>query len=537
MELFKFMKEVHIWKKTKPIRIRAAIILCEFLGIMLALTLVSKGVYQSRLPQVTVVKGESKSLTHVLEADGIVQQETEHAVISFSGLLVSEIYAKEGDLIEKGNPLFQVDIEDLKEQITAKEIEINKLQLQMKEAEENRNKKAQERALKTARALQDYGTTQAGANQDINDAAADLERIKAKQCELGGMDSYVNRVEENDETLKQYREEVSTKERELEDLKKQLTAVDLTVSENVVTADGLRASITQKEKEWNTAKETRDSYRDNLLSSAKSTWETSNSAYNDQIATQQKVYDQAVRDKETEMITAARGVEDANMPELSDYTLEGYQLEVKRKEQQLEKYKQLIEKNGLINSDQSGTVTSVMLSPGTRTPDGAAFLVAEGGEQLTFSTNISKDWLKYLAIGDSGEIKLYGKNQVIQDAIISELKESKDNPELYQVQVTLPAKSASIGDTGVLQMQRQSESFAACLPLEALRSEESRYYVWVLREQESFLGKEWTAVKRFVTVLDKNDKDCAIESGVITADEQVIVETTKELKVGSVVRL
>ncbi len=105
------------------------------------------------------------------------------------------------------------------------------------------------------------------------------------------------------------------------------------------------------------------------------------------------------------------------------------------------------------------------------------------------------------------------------------------------MEVTLPAEAASIKDTGELTMVSQSESYATCLPLEALQSEESRYYVWVLREQESFLGKEWTAVKRFVTVLDKNDKEFAIESGMITADEQVIIETTKELKVGSVVRL
>ncbi len=421
MELFKFMKEVHIWKKTKPIRIRATIILCEFLGIMLVLTLVSKGIYQSRLPQVMVTKSESKSLQHTLHSDGIIKQESEQAIASMQNLLVSEVYAKEGDVIEEGTPLFQVDLEDMKEQVTEKETEINKLKLQIKEAEENRKLQAQNKALKAARALQDYGTTQLDANQDVNDAAAELERARAKQCELGGKDSYVDKTEQNDGTMKLYIEDVSAKERALKELKKRLKELDLSVSENGVKAEELKKSIAQAEKDLESAKDTRDLYREDLRSSAMAAWETSNSTYNDHIAEQQKAYEKAVRDKDSDMLSAARGVQDAGLPELSDYTLEGYRLDVQLKEQQLSKYKRLIEKDGLINADRAGTITSVMVSPGARTPDGAAFLVAGGGEQLTFSTNISKDWLKYLAIGDQGEIKLYGKKQIIQNAVISDM--------------------------------------------------------------------------------------------------------------------
>ena len=61
-------------------------------------------------------------------------------------------------------------------------------------------------------------------------------------------------------------------------------------------------------------------------------------------------------------------------------------------------------------------------------------------------------------------------------------------------------------------------------------------YVFVLRKQQGILGDELAASRVNVNVLDKNNKFASIEEGTIDADTEIIVDTTKALEEGAVVR-
>ena len=102
-----------LWRKQKKI----AAAFGAFLGFMLLCTLISRAVYASGLPRVTAEYPSRMAITHKVEAEGVVQQGMEYAVHALGGLRCRAVYAHVGDQVTPETLLFEVDLEDLQEQI------------------------------------------------------------------------------------------------------------------------------------------------------------------------------------------------------------------------------------------------------------------------------------------------------------------------------------------------------------------------------------------------------------------------------------
>ena len=111
---------MELWKKQRRILIAFGI----FLAFMFFCTLVSRAVYASKLPQVTAETPRRMALNHTVNAEGIVHQGREYAVTALSGLRVRTVYASVGDHVTGETLLFDLDLEDLKQKIQEKELEI-----------------------------------------------------------------------------------------------------------------------------------------------------------------------------------------------------------------------------------------------------------------------------------------------------------------------------------------------------------------------------------------------------------------------------
>ena len=111
---------MEILKKQKKI----LIIFGMFLAFMFACTLVSRAVYASKLPQVSVAMPGRMAIGHKVSAEGIVHQGREYAVNVLSGLRVRTVYAHVGDKVGTDTILFDVDLEDLEKQLRDKELAI-----------------------------------------------------------------------------------------------------------------------------------------------------------------------------------------------------------------------------------------------------------------------------------------------------------------------------------------------------------------------------------------------------------------------------
>ena len=72
------------------------------------------------------------------------------------------------------------------------------------------------------------------------------------------------------------------------------------------------------------------------------------------------------------------------------------------------------------------------------------------------------------------------------------------------------------------------KAYQACLPADALHSENGECFVYVLEERQGILGNTYVAAKRNVTLLDINDSLAAVE-GNLPATERVIAYSDNEL--------
>ncbi|MCI8430708.1 MAG: hypothetical protein HFI16_10745 [Lachnospiraceae bacterium] len=162
---------MELWKKQRRILIAFGI----FLAFMFFCTLVSRAVYASKLPQVTAETPRRMALNHTVNAEGIVHQGREYAVTALSGLRVRTVYASVGDHVTGETLLFDLDLEDLRQKIQEKELEIKKLQLQIASMEQNRSLDAQKKQTENDRAQEDYARAEQKTNEALDRAREDLE--------------------------------------------------------------------------------------------------------------------------------------------------------------------------------------------------------------------------------------------------------------------------------------------------------------------------------------------------------------------------
>ena len=114
------------WNKKKAAK--AAVWFCL---LFLLCSMISRGIYTAALPQVKTELPSYINLTHQVKAEGKLIADRENAVYGQEGLRVERIFVEEGERVEQGQNLLQYDLEDLKDIIEKKEIELQKLEIQI----------------------------------------------------------------------------------------------------------------------------------------------------------------------------------------------------------------------------------------------------------------------------------------------------------------------------------------------------------------------------------------------------------------------
>lgn len=155
---------------------------CIFMGFMWLCTVVSKSIYASKLPVVSVTQIEQKYVEHIVEVEGIVVAGDKNPITALSGLRVDKVMVQVGDRVEEGDVLFTVDMEDLEEIMAQKQTQITRLQLQVDTILQNDELARQRRALEEERARADYDalarredTLVGRAEEEVNQAEHDIE--------------------------------------------------------------------------------------------------------------------------------------------------------------------------------------------------------------------------------------------------------------------------------------------------------------------------------------------------------------------------
>ncbi len=561
---------MELWKKQKKILAAFGV----FLVFMFLCTLISRAVYASGLPQVTVDTPQRMAVNHKVEAEGIVRQGREYAVNVLSGLRVKTVYTHVGDRVTPETLLFELDTEDLREKIRKQELAVKKLQLQMSDQQKNRNLDEQKKQTESGRAREDYARTESAegeklgrAEEDLSDAEDALEELRNHPVEVtpdeerrAAREEYETWVQEETELkeeLEQAQEEYEAARDKVKMLEEELEAGengsgDSGEAENVIDfsdrlagaeLEAARQAEAEARSRCEDARSAYQAHTDNPVNEpdfsaedeAQAAWEARKDSLKDAVDSAKRAVDDAKQSKSDRMLEAERRVTDADREDSSDSSLEISSLELSAMQKELADYKKVLEANGQVYPEVEGIITRIQVSPGERAPDGAAVVYADLSSPMQFYVSLTKEQKKYVNQGDSVKLSL-GMDSG-KDYRVDYIAENEMNPELYDAYIFLPDGVGTIGQSGSFQAETQSETFSCCIPANALREDAShRKFVYIVSEKSGILGKELAAEKVYVKVLDQNENYAAIEEGVIDRETELIVTSTENLEDRDVIR-
>lgn len=232
---------------------------------------------------------------------------------------------------------------------------------------------------------------------------------------------------------------------------------------------------------------------------------------------------------------AGRKVEDIIAPDSEDSSLEVSRLELADLQEDLSRFQEIKDAEGEIRARQSGLVTDIYISIGGRTSDSAVMLLADDDVPCQFKAVISQEQKKYIGLNDEVSLKLDGSGKD-RDVTIDYLSESDTMPGTYEVYMNLPEGTGTPGLSGRMSRSEKGEKYFCCVTPAAVHKEDIRNYVYVVKERDGILGKEYYAEQINVRIQDENDYWVAVE-GALDSDSVIITSSTKELKNGDVVRL
>ena len=156
-----------------------------FLLVMGVCSLVTKGIYMAKLPQVSTTVPREMSLYHPVSASGAVETGQEYGVYAPAGLRVASLAVQKGDSFREGEPLFQLDMEDLEHILAGKELELQRQAYQQREAESQGMESRQEGTRTLARAQEDYESARKSGELEMSRAREDFLRAQSVLDGLG----------------------------------------------------------------------------------------------------------------------------------------------------------------------------------------------------------------------------------------------------------------------------------------------------------------------------------------------------------------
>jgi len=517
-------------------------VLAGFLVVMLLFTLLSRAADSLGIARVTTAKPERRSITHEVSAAGKVMQNQEQAVYTEMNQRVKAISVKEGEAIEAGDVLFEIDETDLEEQILIAKEDIEKQQLQRQDSISSQQAGATNKANEQANATQDYNDAVASGDVAVQQAKDALDAAKKelkdykepKQTETEKdtvLESLQNTVEE-----KQIAYDAAVAKRD--ELEKQIELAETPSEQAVTEFDEATEQEKQAKVELDNAETALNAYQANQNVANTESVEVTKEQLEQKVEEAKATYDQAVRDKETGVKSAARGVQSAAAAEGSNSTAAVAAIDLGQAERKLEKLETLKEQGGKIISPVKGIVTKINITVGERTTDGTAVMLADISSGLQFMAQVPSNQDKYIARKDEVVLKPDNNGKEVTGLFVDSLSVNGEDSSLLDVTVHLPEDTLEMGTGATLKVTKASEAYDTCVPLNALYQDSyNQYYVLVMEESESILGIQQTVRRVDVTVLDKNTQYAALAGGVLAAEQDIVVSSEKALEAGDRVRL
>ncbi len=481
--------------------------------VMFVFTVISRAADSFTVAKVSVMNVSARKIQHTVSAEGLIEENGEFAVITLPDILVRSIEVHQGEAVQKGDVLAQLDMDSLCEQMESVQNEIKVLELQNQALKSSEAQTASRRSADIQRAKEDYEETVQKNAANVSAAQQELQAAK---------------------------DELARAEQELQSAKDELAQAE----------QGLRA-----EQELQSAKDEPTGAEQEPQSAENETKETGQEDENyvlqelrEKAAQKQTDYDNcqsAVNEKEAALSAAVdtqqaeekaarRVMEDADMPQTADNSMEINNITMENIKDKLEKLQDLEKQEGQICAPESGIVTRLDISVGQKTTDTAAVTMSDTNAGLRFVAQITKEDGQYVAAGDTVTLQSVGKT--LEDCEIISV-EADETGEMLTVTAFLEAGTFNIGERVSMNAVRESQEYSCTIPTTALRQENNKMFLLLLDTEDTILGRQYVARKVEVNVLDKNTGYAAVDSSSLNSDSQIIIDTDRYVEAGARVRL
>lgn len=558
--------------RRRPVKLLAA-----FFAVMAALTVLSRIADTWIVAKVEVAQPHRGALTYEIEGQGRIESRDEVSVDSAPDLRVDEVFVEAGQEVRAGDSLVAFDTGDIGEQLYLARCELTKLELQ--KMQQGPGEGAGDSAVEDAREVyanaqedaltggESAGRAVERAQKDYDEANKAYKAAQKNERQLNAADRQ-QAVNSAQEALDAAQDEYDTAvlardsalvtvQRAVEDARDALDAAE---------SGGDPAAIDAAQKALNRALEDQDTVaarQDQSVTQAQGRLTAAQEALD---AVENASYDagtRQVREARGARENARRALQDAKDAQAVQGTSAQRDLECARRQiesaqssaadesKQADIQRQSIdidiaiktrevgalealESNHIVAAPADGTVLSVEADIGDRTTGGEILRIAAHDGGYRFRAQIGEEEAGYVAIGDTVEITIRGEEHYIEGEIESILVRGDEG--IAEITASLPEGEYTVGISATMEIGKRSESYNTCLPLEAVCKDTKGDYILVVRESNTVLGKEYTAVRIPVTVLDHDAANAAV-TGALMSGDMVITGSNKPVDYGDRVRL
>lgn len=508
-------------KQTLTLAQRARRGLVWFFAVMLVLSVVSRVANEMLMARVSVSNVSGGVIDQSLTGTGTwVAADEKQQRAAFSGLRIGEVFARAGESITAGAPLYSFETASVEAMLGEIDVALQKSELQIKQLKTGRSDTASGAALTLSQAQRNLATAQEKLTRSEKQIAEDKQKAY-------------------NDALFAYQQQTSSRDSELaaanQAVEKATAALDENNEETKKALDAATAALGSLNSKWSSA--LAEPARD--LELAQKDWRSVQDGtydYTRELETSRDAVASAEQTLETAQFNYEQARKsDGNTNASIRYQVKSMELDMEAKQRTRDALAALLEQNGIVHAENSGTVTKVNAAAGALSTGEAVVTYAPQG--LVFAALVEEEKASSLASGDA--VTLLRKGKPEQEKLTVAQIDPPDTDGLCRVLCKMQGETSAraLDGTQEFLIEKFSEKQNTRVPLGALRQDGTgTYYVLVLSTKETVLGPKQVAARVDVELLFHDEKNAAVQ-GALSGREQLITASSKPIAAGDSVVL
>lgn len=572
--------------KVKQIAIKA---LGGFLIIMVALTGLSRSADAITTPQVIAERPKGGRIDQKVEASGTLKARDEGSMEVGEGLLVKNVFVEEGECVQKGDVLLELDAKEIKEKLETAEDDLKKLQLRLEQLGLNKDFTANHSPMETAKKTltelekdkielvkkEDIQVERAKekvreAEEDLKEAEANFatfqeesleeQLTEAKEAEKEAQKDLNDQKYEKDKALKRAQQTVDEAKENLwllggGEATAALQALERAEMEYEITKSDWERTLKAAEESLQKAKERIQKLENGEIDDElfKQEEEKVKVARN-QVKEQERLLEDTIVSREDAIADLDRKIEDAKkdlvkaeseeenlaLNKEQDFQKESIekelmQLDIEAKKREITRLQKATEEGGQLKAPSAGIIGEVKVKKGDTTTQGDLLVFVRDTSEYILEAHLSKEEAEYLKIGDQVQVTLEGEKTPLENTVVENIVPVQGDTE-GKKKVSISVPKGAPGMSATMKVTKESDKYRYILPIEALKEDNGSQYILVAKQQTTTLGEQIIAERVEVMVRDKNQSSVAVE-GPLGAEDRVIIRSNKPISAGDRVRL